>query len=283
MSTPVERTGSPTPGRASERREGASAEAEALIHKTRDARGAVTLTLNRPQAFNALSEALLTALQRELDALETDDSARVLVLAGAGKAFCAGHDLREMRAQPSLEYYQRLFTQCSQVMLTLRRLPIPVIARVHGIATAAGCQLVAQCDLAVAASDARFAVSGVNLGLFCSTPGVPLSRNLPLKSAFEMLVTGDFIDAATALDRGLVNRVVAPEALDAEVEKLVASIVRKPRVAIALGKELFYRQSELPLAAAYEAASRTIAHNMMEAVALEGVQAFIDKRPPRWE
>lgn len=300
MSSPVERTGSAkpgapapstgstpgaaaTPGRASEHPEGASAEAEALIQKTRDARGVVTLTLNRPHAFNALSEALLTALQRELDALETDASARVLVLAGAGKAFCAGHDLREMRAQPSLEYYQRLFTQCSQVMLTLRRLPIPVIARVHGIATAAGCQLVAQCDLAVAASDARFAVSGVNLGLFCSTPGVPLSRNLPLKSAFEMLVTGEFIDAATALDRGLVNRVVAPEALAAEVEKLVASIVRKPRVAIALGKELFYRQSELPLPAAYEAATRTIAHNMMEAVALEGVQAFIDKRPPRWE
>jgi enoyl-CoA hydratase/carnithine racemase len=307
MSSPVERTGSPkpgtappsaapapgpaaapsataaTPGRAAERREGAPGEAEALIEKTRDARGAVTLTLNRPKAFNALSEALLTALQRELDALETDETARVLVLAGAGKAFCAGHDLREMRAQPSLEYYQRLFTQCSQVMLSLRRLPIPVIARVHGIATAAGCQLVAQCDLAVAASDARFAVSGVNLGLFCSTPGVPLSRNLLLKSAFEMLVTGDFIDAATALDRGLVNRVVASDALDAEVEKLVASIVRKPRVAIALGKELFYRQSELPLAAAYEAASRTIAHNMMEAVALEGVQAFIDKRPPRWE
>jgi len=307
MSSPVERTGSPkpgaappsgapapgpaaapsataaTPGRAAERREGAPGEAETLIQKTRDARGAVTLTLNRPKAFNALSEALLTAFQRELDALETDQTARVLVLAGAGKAFCAGHDLREMRAQPSLEYYQRLFTQCSQVMLSLRRLPIPVIARVHGIATAAGCQLVAQCDLAVAASDARFAVSGVNLGLFCSTPGVPLSRNLPLKSAFEMLVTGDFIDAATALDRGLVNRVVASDALDAEVEKLVASIVRKPRVAIALGKELFYRQSELPLAAAYEAASRTIAHHMSESVALEGVQAFIDKRPPRWE
>src|SRR5215468_10073730 len=257
--------------------------AEPLVKSERDARGVITLTLNRPQAFNALSEALLAALQRELDALETDASARVLVLAGAGKAFCAGHDLREMRAQPSLEYYQRLFTQCSQVMLTLRRLPIPVIARVHGIATAGGCQLVAQCDLAVAASDARFAVSGVNLGLFCSTPGVPLSRNLPLKNAFEMLVTGDFIDAATALDRGLVNRVAAPDALDAEVEKLVASIVRKPRVAIALGKELFYRQSELPLAAAYEAVSRTIAHNMMEAVSLEGVQAFIDKRPPRWE
>jgi enoyl-CoA hydratase/carnithine racemase len=266
-----------------ERQEPATAEAGALIKRERDARGVITLTLNRPQAFNALSEALLAALQRELDALETDRSARVLVLAGAGKAFCAGHDLREMRAQPSLEYYQRLFTQCSQMMLTLRRLAVPVIARVHGIATAAGCQLVAQCDLAVAASDARFAVSGVNLGLFCSTPGVPLARNVPLKSAFEMLVTGDFIDAATALERGLVNRVVPPEALDFEVEKLVAGILRKPRVAIALGKELFYRQSELGLAAAYEAATSTMACNMMESAALEGVQAFIDKRPPRWE
>jgi len=204
------------------------------------------------------------------------------VLVGVGKAFCAGHDLREMRAKPSLEYYQRLFTQCSTMMLTLRRLPIPVIARVHGIATAAGCQLVAQCDLAVASSEARFAVSGVNLGLFCSTPGVPLSRNLPLKQAFEMLVTGDFLDAATARERGLVNRVVAPEALDAEVETLLAGILRKPRVAIALGKELFYRQSELGLASAYEAANRTMAGNMMEAAALEGVQAFIEKRAPRW-
>jgi len=266
-----------------ERPEPATQEVAAIVKCERDARGVVTLTLNRPQAFNALSEALMASLQRELDALETDRSVRVLVVAGAGKAFCAGHDLREMRAKPSLEYYQRLFTQCSQVMLTLRRLPIPVIARVHGIATAAGCQLVAQCDLAVAASDARFAVSGVNLGLFCSTPGVPLSRNVPLKQAFEMLVTGDFIDAEEARERGLVNRVVAPEALDAEVEKLVAGILRKPRVAIALGKELFYRQSELPLAAAYEAASRTIAGNMMESVALEGVQAFIDKRAPRWE
>jgi enoyl-CoA hydratase/carnithine racemase len=264
-------------------RDPAPHQTEALIRRDRDARGVITLTLNRPQAFNALSEALLGALQRELDALETDESARVVVLAGAGKAFCAGHDLREMRAQPSLEYYQRLFTQCSQVMLTLRRLPVPVIARVHGIATAAGCQLVAQCDLAVASSDARFAVSGVNLGLFCSTPGVPLSRNVPLKPAFEMLVTGDFIDAAAAHERGLVNRVVVAEALDAEVEKLVAGILRKPRVAIALGKELFYRQSELPLAAAYEAANRTMAGNMMESVALEGVQAFIDKRAPRWE
>jgi len=275
MSIPAERTDSSA--------RTANAARETLVKRERDGRGVVTLTLNRPQAYNALSEALLTALQRELEALETDAGARVLVLAGAGKAFCAGHDLREMRAKPSLEYYQRLFTQCTTVMLTLRRLPIPVIARVHGIATAAGCQLVAQCDLAVASSDARFAVSGVNLGLFCSTPGVPLSRNLPLKEAFEMLVTGDFIDAATARERGLVNRVVTPEALDGEVETLVASILRKPRVAIALGKELFYRQSELGLASAYEAANRTMAGNMMDAAALEGVQAFIEKRAPRWE
>ncbi len=253
-----------------------------ILKREHDARGVVTLTLNRPQAFNALSEAMLASLQRELDALEADPGARVLVLAAAGKAFCAGHDLREMRAQPSLEYYQRLFAQCSQVMLSLRRLPIPVIARVHGLATAAGCQLVAQCDLAVAATDARFAVSGVNLGLFCSTPGVPLSRNVPQKEAFEMLVTGDFIDAATAAERGLINRAVPADALDAEIDTLTASILRKPRVAIALGKELFYRQSELPLAAAYEAAGRTMAQNMMESVALEGIQAFIDKRAPRW-
>jgi enoyl-CoA hydratase/carnithine racemase len=258
-------------------------EAETLLRRERDERGVVTLTLNRPQAFNALSEALLAALQRELDALEADEGARVVVLAGAGKAFCAGHDLREMRAQPSLDYYQRLFTQCARMMLSLRRLPIPVIARVHGIATAAGCQLVAQCDLAVASREARFAVSGVNLGLFCSSPSVPLSRNVPLKQAFEMLVTGDFIDAAEARARGLVNRVVAPESLDAEVESLVAGILRKPRVAIALGKELFYRQSELDLAAAYDAANRTMACNMMDEAALEGVQAFIEKRAPRWE
>jgi len=286
MSTPAERTPSSerAAGAAPAAKPGSGAsEAEPLLRLERDARGVVTLTLNRPQAFNALSEALLAALQRELDTLEADESARVLVLAGAGKAFCAGHDLREMRAQPSLEYYQRLFAQCARMMLSLRRLPIPVIARVHGIATAAGCQLVAQCDLAVASREARFAVSGVNLGLFCSSPSVPLSRNVPLKQAFEMLVTGDFIDAAEARARGLVNRVVAPEALDAEVESLVTVILRKPRAAIALGKELFYRQSELGIAAAYEAANRTMACNMMDEAALEGVQAFIEKRPPRWE
>ena len=256
---------------------------EPLVKRARDARGVVTLTLNRPQAFNALSEGMLTALQGELDMLSQDATARVLVLAAAGRAFCAGHDLKEMRAQPSLDYYQRLFALCSRMMLSLRRLPLPVIARVQGTATAAGCQLVAQCDLAVASSEARFAVSGVNLGLFCSTPGVPLSRNVARKQAFEMLVTGEFIDAAQARTRGLVNRVAEPAALDAELEKLLLSILAKPRVAVALGKELFYRQVELGIEAAYEAAGQTMACNMMEPVALEGVQAFIDKRSPRWD
>ena len=253
-----------------------------LVLRDGDSRGVVTLTLNRPEAFNALSEGVLATLQDELDCVARDESARVVVLAAAGKAFCAGHDLKEMRAQPSLEYYQRLFAQCTRMMLTVRRLPVPVIARVQGTATAAGCQLVAQCDLAVASSAARFAVSGVSLGLFCSTPSVPLSRNISSKEAFEMLVTGEFIDAREAKERGLVNRVVAPEALDAEVNKLVGSILAKPRVAIALGKELFYRQAELGIEAAYDLAGQTMACNMMEDAALEGVQAFIEKRPPRW-
>ena len=255
---------------------------EPLVKTTKDARGVVTLTMNRPQAFNALSEAMLEALQRELDALARDEGARVVVVAGAGKAFCAGHDLKEMRAAPTLDYYERLFAQCGRMMMTIQRLPVPVIARVQGIATAAGCQLVAMCDLAVAASDARFAVSGINVGLFCSTPGVALSRNLGRKAAFEMLVTGDFIDADAALARGLVNRVVEPAQLDAEVQALAASIVAKPRVAMALGKQLFYRQLETGIAAAYEDAQRTMACNMMDASALEGVQAFIEKRTPDW-
>lgn len=255
---------------------------EPLVKRTEDVRGVITLTLNRPQAYNALSEALLGALQRELDSIAADGSARVVVLAAEGKAFCAGHDLREMRAQPSHDYYRRLFAQCSRMMLSLTRLPVPVIARVQGIATAAGCQLVAQCDLAVASSSARFAVSGVNLGLFCSTPGVPLSRNVSRKRAFEMLMTGEFIDAGEALLRGLVNRVVEPAELEVETGRLVASIVAKPRVAVAMGKELFYRQAELGLAAAYGAAGETMACNMMEEAALEGVQAFLEKRAPRW-
>jgi enoyl-CoA hydratase/carnithine racemase len=256
--------------------------AEPLLLKTRDSRGVVTLTMNRPQAFNALSEGLLEALQRELDAVAADGTVRVLILGGAGKAFSAGHDLKEMRAEPSLGYYDRLFDQCTRMMLALQRLPVPVIARVHGIAAAAGCQLVAMCDLAVAASSAKFAVSGINVGLFCSTPGVALSRNLGRKAAFEMLVTGEFITAAQALEKGLVNRVVEADRLDAEIEALVAAVVSKPRVAIAMGKALFYRQLENGIEAAYADAGRTMACNMMDASALEGVQAFIEKRPPGW-
>jgi enoyl-CoA hydratase/carnithine racemase len=251
-----------------------------LVLRHTDERGVVALTLNRPAAFNALSEGMLAALATELDAIAKDDAARVVVLGAAGKAFCAGHDLKEMRAEPSLGYYQRLFTQCTQVMLAVQRLPVPVIARVHGIATAAGCQLVAMCDLAVASSDARFAVSGVNLGLFCSTPSVALSRNLSRKAAFEMLVTGGFISAEEARAKGLVNRVAEPDQLDAEVEALAASIVAKPQAAIAMGKALFYRQLEAGIDAAYADAGQTMACNMMEASALEGVQAFIEKRPP---
>jgi enoyl-CoA hydratase/carnithine racemase len=255
---------------------------ETLILRTQDARGVITLMLNRPQAFNALSEAMLAQLQRELDAIAADESVRVVVIAAEGKAFCAGHDLKEMRADPSPEYYERLFTQCSDVMLTIQRLPVPVIARVEGIATAAGCQLVAMCDLALASSTARFAVSGVNVGLFCSTPGVALSRNVLRKQAFEMLVTGEFISAQEAKARGLINRVAELDQLDGELEKLVAVIISKPRVAIAIGKEFFYRQAELNIADAYNAASQVMACNMMDQAALEGVQSFIEKRPPRW-
>ena len=254
---------------------------DALL-QTRDERGVVTLTMNRPASFNALSVEMLTALQAAFDGLRGDETARVVILAAAGKAFCPGHNLKEMIAEPSLESYQELFAQCSRVMLAIHKLPVPVIARVHGIATAAGCQLVAQCDLAVASTDAKFAVSGVNLGLFCSTPSVPLLRNVPAKFAMEMLVTGDFISAQQALERGLVNRAVAPDRLDAEVETLVASIVAKPRAAIAIGKELFYRQRELGLEAAYQLAGQTMAVNMMDACAQEGVTAFTEKRKPVW-
>jgi len=255
---------------------------EPVLLRSQDSRGVVTLTLNRPHAFNALSETLLRALHRELDAIARDESVRVVILAGEGKAFCAGHDLKEMRAAPSLEYYEGLFAQCSDMMLAIQRLPVPVIARVQGIATAAGCQLVAMCDLAVASSAAKFAVSGVNLGLFCSAPGVALSRNVLRKAAFEMLMTGEFISAEKAKERGLINRVAEPDQLDAEVETLVASIVAKPRIAVAMGKEFFYRQVELGIAAAHETANQTMACNMMKEAALEGVQAFIEKRPPRW-
>jgi len=256
--------------------------ADPFVLNERDARGVVTLTLNRPQQFNALSEEMLEALQRELDVVAADCAARVVVIAGKGKAFCPGHDLKQMKANPSVDYYRRLFAQCARLMMTIQRMPQPVIARVHGIATAAGCQLVAMCDLAVASSDARFAVSGINVGLFCSTPGVALSRNVGRKEAFEMLVTGDFIDAATAQARGLVNRVVPADQLDAEVDRLAASILAKPHVAIAMGKELFYRQLETGIDAAYQLAGQTMACNMIDDVAQEGVQAFMEKRKPTW-
>lgn len=245
-------------------------------------KGVVGLTLNRPDAFNALSEAMLEALDRALQDIAESD-ARVVVLAGAGRAFCAGHDIKEMRAEPALDYYRALFARCSHMMLTLQRMPQPVIARVHGIAAAAGCQLVAMCDLAVASSDARFAVSGVNLGLFCATPGVALSRNVSRKAAFEMLMTGEFIDAATARERGLVNRVASPDALDDAVRSLAATIAAKPREAVAAGKGLFYRQLESGIEDAYALASETMACNMMEDATLEGTQAFVEKRPPRWD
>jgi len=253
-----------------------------LLMRRQDARGVITLTMNRPQAFNALSEAMLDALQTELDVIAQDGSARLVVIAAAGKAFCAGHDLKEMRAEPSQQYYENLFAQCGRMMMSIQRLPVPVIAQVQGIATAAGCQLVAMCDLAVASSEARFAVSGVNLGLFCATPSVALSRNLGRKQAFEMLVTGAFISAAEAQAKGLVNRVVPPDAVEAEVAALVDAIVGKPRVALAMGKALFYRQLEEGIEAAYADAVETMACNMMDGSALEGVQAFIDKRPPDW-
>ena len=253
-----------------------------LVLRHDDGCGVATLTLNRPQAFNSLSEGLLDALQQHLDALAKDEHLRVLVIAAQGKAFCAGHDLKEMRAEPSLAYYQALFAQCGRMMMSLQKLPVPVIAKVQGIATAAGCQLVAQCDLAVAADTARFAVSGVNLGLFCSTPSVALSRNLHRKAAFEMLATGDFISAQEAKDKGLINRVCEPDQLDSAVEALVSSILAKPRLALALGKQLFYRQLEGGMESAYTDAAQTMACNMMDDTALEGVQAFIEKRPARW-
>ena len=244
--------------------------------------GLAVLTLNRPRQYNALSRALLEALNEALDALAKDESVRVVILAAEGKAFCAGHDLKEMRALPSQREVEALFASCSAVMQKLVALPQPVIAAVSGIATAAGCQLVAQCDLAVAAEDARFAVSGVNLGLFCSTPAVALSRNVGRKRAAEMLFTGDFVGAREAMQWGLVNRVVPAAEVMATARALAARIVPKPRAALALGKSLFYRQLERPLAEAYADATCTIAANMDTDFAREGVDAFLEKRPPRW-
>lgn len=252
-----------------------------LLHE-RDARGVHRLTLNSPASFNTLGEAMLEALQSAFHQIAQDADARVVVLGATGKAFCAGHNLKEMRAHPQLAYYQALFAQCAKVMLQLQQLPIPVIARVHGLATAAGCQLVAQCDLAVAAQDARFGVNGIDVGLFCATPSVPLVRNVPAKIAMEMLLTGEFITAEEAQRRALVNRVVPADVLDVEIEKMVGSILAKPAEAIAMGKALFYQQRECGIEAAYQLAGQTMACNMVHEVAQEGIQAFIDKRPPAW-
>ena len=253
----------------------------AVLHH-RDDRGVHMLVLNRAATFNALSEDMLAALQAALDFVTLDATARLVVISATGKAFCAGHNLKDMRANPALDYYQKLFAQCTRMMLTIQNLPVPVIAKVHGLATAAGCQLVAQCDLAVAASTASFGVNGIDVGLFCATPSVPLSRNMPAKQAMEMLLTGEFITADVARIRGLVNRVAPLDALDAELEKLVVSILAKPRDAIAMGKALFYKQRETNIEAAYQLAGQTMACNMNHPVAQEGVQAFIDKRKPQW-
>jgi enoyl-CoA hydratase/carnithine racemase len=242
-----------------------------------------SLILNRPAQMNALTESMLKQALRAVKQWSTDPSVRVIVIGANGKAFCAGHDLMQMTAQPQLEYYQYLFDLCSQWMQALTLAPQPVIARVQGMATAAGCQLVAQADLAVASDLAQFAVSGVNLGLFCATPSVALTRNLLPKQAFEMLVTGNFIDANTAKEQGLINQVVAPEQLDSAIKQLCDSILQKPAVAIAQGKKLFYAQRQMGLSAAYQLASQTMACNMMQADTVEGIQAFVEKRQPNWE
>ncbi len=248
-----------------------------------DAGGIATLTLNRPAQYNALSEAMLTELQQALDAIAGSDDVRAVVIAARGKAFCAGHDLKEMRTSEDRAYHQALFDQCGRMMLSINQLPQPVIARVNGIATAAGCQLVANCDLAVASSEARFAVSGVNLGLFCSTPAVPLSRNLPRKRALEMLLTGDFIDADQASEWGLVNQVVPAAELEAATLTLAQKIAQKSAHAIRLGKDMFYRQLPLDLSEAYAYASERMACNMDSHDAREGIDAFIEKRKPSWK
>ena len=247
-----------------------------------DAAGVATLTLNRPQARNALSMALMAELLAALDALAKDETAKVVVLAGAGPAFCAGHDLKELRAGADRDVHRAVFRRCSELMLAITRLPKPVIARVHGIATAAGCQLVATCDLAVAAEDARFATPGVNIGLFCSTPMVALSRAVGRKPAMEMLLTGEAVGAARAAEIGLVNRVVPAGRLDQAVAELAATIAAKSPLVLAIGKEAFYEQIDLALADAYAYAGEVMATNMMARDAGEGIDAFLEKRRPVW-
>lgn len=248
-----------------------------------DEGGIATLTLNRPAQYNALSEDLLKSLQSELDQIAQDETLRVLVIAANGKAFCAGHDLKEMRANEDPAVHQALFDRCGRMMMSIHRLPQPVIACVNGIATAAGCQLVANCDLAVAAEDARFAVSGINVGLFCSTPAVPLSRNLLRKKAMQMLLTGDFISAREAQAHGLINEVVAADELQSVTQALAAKIAAKSAYSIRLGKDMFYKQLPMDLADAYAYASERMACNMDSYDAREGIDAFIQKRKPEWK
>ncbi len=247
----------------------------------RDEAGIAWLTLNRPEARNALSSALMTALEDALQAIEHDPAVRVAVLAGAGPAFCAGHDLRELRAMDRQDH-AGLFAQCSRLMQRIVGLRVPVIARVHGIATAAGCQLVATCDLAVAADTARFATPGVNIGLFCSTPMVALSRAIGLKAAMEMLLTGEMLDAAAAVSAGLVNRAVPEDGLDEAVRALATRIASRSPASVALGKPAFYRQAEMPLAEAYAYAAEVMTRNMAARDAAEGIDAFLGKREPVW-
>ena len=249
----------------------------------RDEAGIAYLTLNRPEARNALSVALMGELQAALDAVAEDRAVKVVVIAGAGPAFCAGHDLRELRANPGRSFYESVFAQCSRLMLSIVKLPKPVIARVHGVATAAGCQLVATCDLAVAAAEARFATPGVNIGLFCSTPMVALSRAVGRKAAMEMLLTGDLVGAEEARRLDLVNQVVPAAALDEAVASLAGQIAAKSPLVLAIGKEAFYRQIDLDLEAAYAYAGEVMTRNMMARDAGEGIDAFLGKRPPRWE
>ncbi|MEE9293251.1 MAG: enoyl-CoA hydratase [Acidobacteriota bacterium] len=244
--------------------------------------GILTLTLNRPAARNALSAGLMDTLQNTFDRIAGDRSVKTVILAANGPAFCAGHDLKELRSNRDRTFHEKLFAQCSRLMITITRLPQPVIARVQGMATAAGCQLVATCDLAVASTDARFATPGVNIGLFCSTPMVALSRAVGRKQAMEMLLTGDPIDAQQAARIGLVNRAVSPDRLGAEVDDLAAKIVGKSRLVVAIGKEAFYNQVEMDLERAYAYASRVMTENMLARDAAEGIDAFLEKRPPRW-
>ena len=254
-----------------------------VIRKEDRKSGVVTLTLNRPKQFNALSVELLSALQAELDSIAQDDNIRVVVIAANGKAFCAGHNLKEMRAHSDETFQRALFQQCSHMMLTINRMPQVVIAKVQGIATAAGCQLVAACDLAVAADEAKFATSGINVGLFCSTPAVAVSRNLPRKQAFEMLITGEFIDAHTALQYGLINRVAPAGQLEQVLQSLITAITAKSPVAVRTGKDMFYKQLNMSVEDAYDYASEVMTCNMMADDVSEGIDAFIEKRQAVWK